>query len=108
LDWARDYQVRELGVCCLTSHSIDAADPILNGKRNAGLLFLNYNRIGMTVKELIDLLDVQQYGGLPVQIRCRWSGEAPAHDLFDVKYATEELEPDTGEAVVTIECQQEP
>jgi hypothetical protein len=61
----------------------------------------------MTVKELIDLLDPSENGSIPVQIRCRWQGEAPAHEFFDPKYATQELEPDTGEAVVTIECQQE-
>ena len=61
----------------------------------------------MTVKELCELLDPETNGHLPVIVRCRWSGEAPAHDQFEPKYATEELEPDTAEDIVYIECQQD-
>lgn len=61
----------------------------------------------MTVKELVDVLDVKVNGNLPVIARCRWQGEAPAHDQFDIEFVTEELEPDTGEGVVMLECRQE-
>ena len=60
----------------------------------------------MTVKELSELLDVQTHGDLPVMVRCRWHGDAPAHDLFDPQFVSLELEPDTAEEQIVIECQQ--
>ena len=60
----------------------------------------------MTVKDLCDLL-AQTNGQLPVFARCKWHGEAPADDQFEIAFVTEELEPDTGDGVVMIECQQD-
>lgn len=59
----------------------------------------------MTVKELSDTLQGLD-GELPVIVRARWTGEAPAHDEFEPKFCTEELERDTGDHQVVIECQQ--
>lgn len=60
----------------------------------------------MTVKELSELLDIETHADLPVMVRCRWHGEVPAHDQFDPQFVTVELEPDTAEDVLMIECQQ--
>jgi hypothetical protein len=60
----------------------------------------------MTVRELCDLLEPQENGELPVNVRCRWHGEAPAHDQFDIASVIITLERDR-EDVVVIECKQE-
>ena len=61
----------------------------------------------MTVKELCELLEPKENGDLPITVRCHWTGEAPAHDQFDIKTVIITLERDTGEDVAEIECVQE-
>lgn len=61
----------------------------------------------MTVKELCDLLEPDTNGDLPVIVRCKWHGETPAHDQFDIDFAVEVLEPDTADHVIVLECRQD-
>jgi hypothetical protein len=61
----------------------------------------------MTVNELVELLEPEKRGSLPVRVRCQWHGEAPAHAEFDIAYAAEVIEPDTGEDVILLECRQD-
>ena len=63
----------------------------------------------MTVKELIRSLTAQD-GDLPVIVRCRWpgqdAGEAPPDDEFDPYLVVGDMDPDTADDVVVIECKQ--
>ena len=61
----------------------------------------------MQVQELRALLGPEIAGDREVIVRCRWHGEAPAHDVFDLAYVTMVLEPDTAESVVVLECRQD-
>ena len=63
----------------------------------------------MQVKELIHHLTAQD-GELPVIVRCRWprqdNGEAPPDDEFDPYLVVGDMDPDTADDVVVIECKQ--
>lgn len=63
----------------------------------------------MTVKELTKRLSAHD-GVLPVIIRCQWEGQAagdpPPDPTFDAWSVVAEMDPDTGEESVIIECDQ--
>jgi hypothetical protein len=61
----------------------------------------------MTVNELLELLEPEKRGELPVRVRCSWHGEAPAHSEFEISYVAEVMESDTGEDVIVLECRQD-
>jgi len=61
----------------------------------------------MTVKELCDLLEPKENGDLPVSVRCKWHGDTPAHDQFEIQTVIITLERDTGEDIVEIEARQD-
>ncbi len=63
----------------------------------------------MTVKELIARL-IAWDSERPVIVRCRWpgqdAGEAPPDDDFDPYLVVGDMDPDTADDVVVIECKQ--
>ena len=63
----------------------------------------------MTVKELIRWLTAQD-GELPVIVRCRWpgqdAGEAPPDDEFNPYLVVGDMDPDTADDIVVLECKQ--
>lgn len=61
----------------------------------------------MTVKELCDALRPGVNGEKPVFVRATWHGEAPAHGEFRILGVDDDLEPDTGEEEVWIDCTQD-
>jgi hypothetical protein len=64
----------------------------------------------MTVKELIRSLTAQD-AELPVIVRCQWpgqdAGEAPPDDEWDPYLVVGDMDPDTADDIVVIECKQE-
>lgn len=64
----------------------------------------------MTVKELTTKLAAHD-GELPVIIRCEWSGreggEPPPDPTFDPEFVVAEMDVDTAEERVIIECDQD-
>lgn len=64
----------------------------------------------MTVKELTTRLSAHD-GSLPVIIRCEWegrdAGDPPPDRTFDPRFVVLEMDSDTAEENVVVECDQE-
>ena len=61
----------------------------------------------MTVKQLCDELRPDVNGDKRVCVRATWHGEAPAHGEFRILGVDDDLEPDTGEEEMRIDCTQD-
>lgn len=61
----------------------------------------------MILKELCAMLDQVEDRELPVIVRCAWPDDGPAHNQFELAYIRQELEPDTGDDVIYLECRQD-
>lgn len=60
----------------------------------------------MTVAELRESLSHFDEN-LPVFIRCNWEGDEPASNVFDPRMVTQDMDHDTTEDFISIECDQE-
>lgn len=60
----------------------------------------------MTVAELLKRLSLYDEH-LEVMVRCTWEGDAPPVNVFSVRTVAQDMDHDTAEDFVALECDQE-